>query len=98
VAVELGAQRGQVQPDVVGVEEPVALGVLEGVEVLVGRLGHLAQHEPAALAPPGDVAALLVGLGAVDGLHENGMSSPANQASVRGSSTAPRLSEFETNA
>ncbi len=41
-------ERLQVDPQVVGVEEAVAVDVLEGVEVFVGRLGDLAQDEPAA--------------------------------------------------
>ncbi len=39
----------------------MALGVGERVEVLVGRLGGLAQHQPAVLLAPAQVPALLVG-------------------------------------
>ena len=61
-------ERAQVDPDAVGVEEAVALHVLEGLLVLVGDLRGLAQHEAAVVAAAGEVAALAVGLRAVDDL------------------------------
>ena len=92
------AQRPQVDPQVVRVEEAVAVDVLEGVEVLVGRLRDLAQHQAAVPArrarwPPLRSASVRSATSMT-----NGISSRANQARMRGSSTAPRLSEFETNA
>ena len=49
--------------------------VLERVEVLVGRLRDLAQHQPAARRAARDVPALLVGLGAVGDLEHERRSS-----------------------
>ena len=71
-ALAAGQQAGQgaqVDPQRVRVEEAVARDVLEGVRVLVGRLGDLAQHQ-AAGAPAREVTALAVGLGALGDLHD----------------------------
>mmetsp|Transcript_52796 Transcript_52796/g.141404 ORF Transcript_52796/g.141404 Transcript_52796/m.141404 type:complete len:441 (-) Transcript_52796:273-1595(-) len=72
VLCELLLQRLEVHPEVVGVEELVLRGVLEGLLVLVGALRGLAEQQAAALLLLGEVAALLVGLGAVCHLHHEG--------------------------
>ena len=96
--VERRAQRVEVDPQVVRVDVAVAADVLQRLEVLLGRLGGLAQHEPPsprrrATWPPLRSASVR----SVTSIT-NGSSSRATQARMRGSSTAPRLSEFDTNA
>ncbi len=68
--LERGLERVQVHPDAVRVEERMPVRVLECLLVLLRHLRGLAQHEAGALAPPREVAALAVGLGAVDDLGD----------------------------
>ncbi len=72
VGIERGRERSEVDPHVVGVEVAVAADVLERVEVVVGGLGGLAQHQPTVGATPGEVAALAVRRRAAGHLHDEG--------------------------
>jgi len=75
----------------------VAADVLQLLEVLVGRLRRLAQHEP-VVAPAREVPTLAVGLCAAGTSIAKGTCSRATHDRMRGSSTAPRLSELDTKA
>ena len=81
-------ERAQVDPQVVRVDVAVAADVLQRLEVLLGRLRGLAQHEPAVLAPAREVAALAVGLRAVGDLHQRTGSAP--RAARRGCAARAR--------
>ena len=91
------AQGLEADPEVVGVDVAVAPDVLQRGEVLLGRLRRLAQHEAAAFSramwPPLRSASVRPATSIA-----NGSSSLATHERIRGSRTAPRLSEFETKA
>mmetsp|Transcript_10165 Transcript_10165/g.34549 ORF Transcript_10165/g.34549 Transcript_10165/m.34549 type:complete len:358 (+) Transcript_10165:282-1355(+) len=69
---KLRLEGNQVDPEVVGVEVLVLGHVLEGVLVLLGALGRLAEEEVPRAGVPGEVAALLVRFGALRHLHHEG--------------------------
>mmetsp|Transcript_34142 Transcript_34142/g.80049 ORF Transcript_34142/g.80049 Transcript_34142/m.80049 type:complete len:556 (-) Transcript_34142:24-1691(-) len=60
-------------PEVVGVEVGVLLGVLECLLIRIGALGRLAQEHVLVAGPDGEVAALLVSLGPLSNLHDEGL-------------------------
>mmetsp|Transcript_31004 Transcript_31004/g.79027 ORF Transcript_31004/g.79027 Transcript_31004/m.79027 type:complete len:533 (-) Transcript_31004:21-1619(-) len=72
VLLELGLERLEVHPQVVGVEELVLVHVLELLLVLVGALRRLAQREAAGGLVLREVAALLVRVRALADLHHEG--------------------------
>ena len=78
---------GEVEPEVVGVEEFVSFDVLEKGKVGFGALGHFAEDQAVVAGADGEVSSFFVGFGAAGDFHREGsfaFGEPVEKAGVEG--------------